>query len=119
MSRRATIRTDHDDPALLARAIRPDNTDEMSTTVEYAAGSDSDDDNAVGDTGDGNGGILVTRIDRDTTSGLRSTVDDYVVNLSVAIDVATHAQTVQHAQPTDTGSVSDTPSDSDTNQHHE
>ncbi|WP_254529659.1 KEOPS complex subunit Pcc1 [Natrinema gelatinilyticum] len=115
MSRRATIRTDHDDPALLARAIRPDNTDEMSTSVDRAAGgTDSGDDTPVGESGEGTGGTLVTRIDRETTSGLRSTVDDYVVNLSVAIDVATHTQIVQHAQPTDTGSVSDTPSDSDT-----
>lgn len=85
MSRRATIRTTHDDPALIARAIDPDNTDEMETTVE--------------------GETVVTRIERETTSGLHSTVDDYVVNLDVATDVAQH---VQHTEPTDTGTVSDT-----------
>jgi hypothetical protein len=92
MSRTATIRTEHDDPELVARALAPDNTDQMTTTVER----------------DGTGRV-VTRIERGTTSGLRSTVDDYVVNLEVAIDVATDARTVR--QPTDTGPVSD-PNDS-------
>lgn len=83
MSRRATatIRTEHDDPERIARALRPDNTDEMETVVD--------------------GATVVTRIDRESTSGLHSTVDDYVVNLDVAIDVA------KHAKPTDTGPVSD------------
>lgn len=62
--RRATIRTVHERPAVLAAAIAPDNTDEMSTWV--------DDD------------TLVTTIDRDSTGGLRTTVDDYVANLIVA-----------------------------------
>ncbi|WP_306056933.1 KEOPS complex subunit Pcc1 [Natronococcus wangiae] len=84
MTRRATIRTTHDDPELIANAIKPDNTDEMETTA--------DDD------------TVVTRIERETTSGLHSTVDDYVVNVDVATDVARHAQ---HAEPTDTGTVSD------------
>ncbi|QLK25588.1 KEOPS complex Pcc1-like subunit [Natrinema zhouii] len=106
MSRRATIRTDHDDAALVARALSPDNTDEMSTTVERddaAATADGDDERA---------GTVVTRIDRETTGGLQATVDDYVVNLEVAIDVASQARTVQHAEPTDTGPVSERGSDS-------
>ncbi|QCW04006.1 KEOPS complex subunit Pcc1 [Natrinema pallidum] len=100
MSRRATIRTDHDDATLVARALDPDNTDEMTTTVER----------------DGNDrtGTVVTRIDRETTSGLQSTVDDYVVNLTVAIDVASQARSVQDDRPTDTGPVSDYDTDSDT-----
>ncbi|PCR91364.1 KEOPS complex subunit Pcc1 [Natrinema ejinorense] len=98
MSRRATIRTAHDDATLLARAISPDNTDEMTTTVER----------------DDAEGRLVTRIDRETTSGLQSTVDDYVVNLEVAIDIASQARAVQGDQPTDTGPVSDHDTDSDT-----
>ncbi len=97
MSRRATIRTDCDDPELVARSLAPDNTDEMKTTVER--------------TDEGRGSV-VTRIDRETTSGLRSTVDDYVVNLSVAIDVATHARNGQHAEPTDAGPASDSDTDS-------
>jgi hypothetical protein len=88
VSRRATIRTTHDDPALLARAIAPDNTDEMETTV-----------------GDESDGRVVTRIERESTSGLHATVDDYVSNLDVAIDVARNAQ---QPNPTDTGTVSDT-----------
>ncbi|THE66559.1 KEOPS complex Pcc1-like subunit [Salinadaptatus halalkaliphilus] len=67
MSRRATIRTAHDEPTHLASAIAPDNTDEIETRVED--------------------GTVVTTIDRETTSGLQATVDDYVVNLEVAIDV--------------------------------
>ena len=93
MSRRAsaTIRTAHADADRIARALRPDNTDEMETGVD--------------------GSTVVTRIDRETTGGLHATVDDYVVNLAVAIDV------VQHAHPTDTGSgtVSDSDSDTDIN----
>jgi tRNA threonylcarbamoyladenosine modification (KEOPS) complex Pcc1 subunit len=71
MTRTATIRTDVDDPAHVAAAVRPDNTSEMETRVED--------------------GAVVTRIERDDTSGLHSTVDDYVVNLTVAVEVAQHA----------------------------
>ncbi|WP_408958971.1 KEOPS complex subunit Pcc1 [Natrinema sp. 74] len=99
MSRRATIRTDCDDPDLVAQSLDPDNTDEMETTVERDGSSGED-------------GTVVTRIDRETTSGLRSTVDDYVVNLAVAIDVATHARNGQHAEPTDAGPASDSDTDS-------
>ncbi|AGB36697.1 KEOPS complex subunit Pcc1 [Natronococcus occultus] len=83
MSRRATIRTTHDDPELIARALAPDNTDEMETTTEADA--------------------VVTRIERETTAGLHSTVDDYAVNLAVALEVA------QQTHPTDAGTASDTP----------
>ena len=62
--RTATIETTHDDAALVAAALAPDNTSEMETTVED--------------------GRVVTRIERETTSGLQSTVDDYVVNVGVA-----------------------------------
>lgn len=71
MTRTATIRTDVADPELVADSVRPDNTAEMETQVE-------------GDT-------VVTHIERDDTSGLHSTVDDYVVNLTVATEVAQHA----------------------------
>ncbi|AFZ72174.1 KEOPS complex subunit Pcc1 [Natronobacterium gregoryi] len=84
MSRRATIRTEHDDAELVARALEPDNTDEMETTVEA-------------DT-------VVTHIERETTGGLHSTVDDYVVNLAVAVDVT--ATAAPNRQPTDAGSAS-------------
>jgi len=69
---RATIRTTHGDAdaaAAIAAAVRPDNTEEMTTRVE---------DDAV-----------VTDIERPTTGGLQSTADDYVVNLQVAAQLTT------------------------------
>ncbi|MFC4406169.1 KEOPS complex subunit Pcc1 [Haloarchaeobius iranensis] len=69
--RRATVRTEHADPQLIAAALCPDNTDEMRTTVE--------------------GDAVVTHIERETTGGLQSTVDDYVVNVDVADRVVQHA----------------------------
>lgn len=72
--KRATVRTRHDDPAVVAAAVRPDNTDAMRTTVEA------------------DGGHVRTRIERPTTGGLRSTVDDYVVNCRVAETVAAIAR---------------------------
>ena len=71
--RRAEIRTAHGDSTTaerLARALRPDNTDEMATRV---------DDDAV-----------VTTVERETTGGLQSTVDDYVVNLAVSAQLSEH-----------------------------
>jgi len=62
--RTATVETTHDDAATIAAAIAPDNTSEMETTVD--------------------GDRVRTRIERETTSGLQSTVDDYVVNVDVA-----------------------------------
>jgi hypothetical protein len=65
--RRATITTTHgDDDAAerVAAAVAPDNTAEMATRVE--------------------GEAVVTTVAREGTDGLRSTVDDYVVNCRVA-----------------------------------
>ena len=96
MTRRATIRTSHDDPDLVARALRPDNTDEMETDVEE------------------DGDAVVTRIERETTGGLHSTVDDYVVNLEVAIDVARSGRdgdAAEPEQPADAGFASDADAD--------
>lgn len=67
MTRRATIRSTVEAPETVTAALRPDNTPEIETTHE-------DD-------------TVVTTIERDSTSGLRATVDDYVVNLAVATDV--------------------------------
>ncbi|MFW5963818.1 MAG: KEOPS complex subunit Pcc1 [Natronomonas sp.] len=72
--KRATIRTSHDRPELVAAALVPDNTDEMSTHV-----TDS---------------VVETTIERDSTGGLRTTADDYVTNLTVAqqiIDTTTQS----------------------------
>ncbi len=65
--RRATIRTDVATPEVVAAAVRPDNTPQMSTRVEN--------------------GSVVTTLERESTSGLRSTADDYVVNVTVAAEV--------------------------------
>jgi hypothetical protein len=67
-ARRARISTSHDDPAVVAGAVEPDNTDQMTTTVTA--------------------GRVVTTIERPATGGLQSTVDDYLVNLQVADAVA-------------------------------
>jgi len=69
--RRAEITTAHGSPEgarRVAAAVRPDNTTEMTTRVE--------------------GTRVVTAIERDSTSGLQSTVDDYVVNLRVAAQLS-------------------------------
>ncbi|AKU07242.1 MULTISPECIES: KEOPS complex subunit Pcc1 [Haloferax] len=64
MTRRSTLRTTHDDPGIVAGALEPDNTESMRTRVE--------------------GDELITTIERDSTGGLHATVDDYVVNVTVA-----------------------------------
>lgn len=72
MTRRLVVRTEHDDPetaAAVAAAIEPDNTDEMTTRVDSET--------------------VETTIDRETTGGLHSTADDYVVNLDVAVQCTT------------------------------
>lgn len=66
--KRLEIRTTHDDPALVARSITPDNTPEIATRTTDER--------------------VITTITRDSTGGLRTTMDDYVVNLAVADDVA-------------------------------
>jgi hypothetical protein len=71
--RRATIRTEHDRPELVAAALAPDNTDEMTTRAE-----------GLDDGDDGDDGAVVTTIERETTGGLRTTADDYVTNVQVA-----------------------------------
>jgi len=68
--RTATLRTDHGTlthAEWVAAAVKPDNTDSMATTVE--------------------GSAVTTEIERETTGGLQTTVDDYIVNLGVAASV--------------------------------
>lgn len=67
--KRIEIRTTHANPDLVARSVSPDNTPQIRTDVE---------DNRV-----------VTTIERDSTGGLRTTADDYIVNLTVATSVRT------------------------------
>lgn len=75
MTRRATIRTETPDEwraRIIAAALSPDNTEEMTTTV--------------------NGATVETTIERPTTGGLRTTVDDYVTNLTVAAQCTNDTQ---------------------------
>ncbi|MFB6254750.1 MAG: KEOPS complex subunit Pcc1 [Halobacteriaceae archaeon] len=67
MNREATITSDIEYPAIVASAVRPDNTSEMETKVEN--------------------GRIITHIQRESTSGLQSTVDDYVANLRTAMRI--------------------------------
>ncbi|MFB6109651.1 MAG: KEOPS complex subunit Pcc1 [Halodesulfurarchaeum sp.] len=84
MTREATIRSSIPNAAVIAAAVTPDNTEAMQTQVE-------DDE-------------IATTIERGSTSGLRSTADDYVRNLTVAIEVAEtanrHAGTTEHESNT-------------------
>ncbi|QSG12431.1 Subunit of KEOPS complex (Cgi121BUD32KAE1) [Halapricum desulfuricans] len=68
-TRTLVVRTTHDDAEAIAASVRPDNTDEMATTVE--------------------GRTIETELTRETTGGLHSTADDYVVNLHVAAQCIT------------------------------
>lgn len=85
MTRRdATIETEHADAetaATVAAAVRPDNTADVATTVA--------------------GATVRTEITRETTGGLQSSVDDYVVNCSVATAVIDAADATRGAATTD------------------
>lgn len=67
MKSNVTFRTEHGDAEAVARVIRPDNTEEIDTSVE--------------------GDVLVTRIERGSLGSVRTTMDDYLRNLSVAVEV--------------------------------
>lgn len=71
-SRSATIRTRVEAAEVLAASVRPDNTPEIDTRVQD--------------------GCVVTNVERETTGGLRTTVDDYVVNLTVAQEIVQAAK---------------------------
>lgn len=63
-SHEATLATSHDDPRAVAAALAPDNTDAMTTSVD--------------------GEQVRTTIVREDAGGLAASVDDYLVNLTVA-----------------------------------
>jgi hypothetical protein len=68
--RRAHIETTAEDAetaAQIAAALDPDNTPEMETTVD--------------------GTTVRTTVGREDTGGLQATLDDYVVNLQVAVQL--------------------------------
>ncbi|WP_318570110.1 KEOPS complex subunit Pcc1 [Salinigranum marinum] len=97
--RRAALRTTHASPeaaAVVAGAVEPDNTDSMTTRVD--------------------GDAVVTTIEREATGGLHSSVDDYVVNLTVAdrlVDAGRPAAGRDDATAADDadGTTADTPID--------
>ena len=67
---RATVRTHHARPRVVAAAVRPDNTDQIETRLD----SEAD-------------GVVVTEVTREDADGLRATLDDYTVNLTVADEI--------------------------------
>lgn len=64
MTPHLTVRTEHADPERIASAIRPDNTEEMTTSVDD--------------------GRVVTSIERPDVGSLRATADDYLRSLAAA-----------------------------------
>jgi len=82
--RRARITTTHDDETVAARiaaAVAPDNTPELTTSADDAR--------------------VVTTVERETTGGLRSTVDDYVVNATVAERLSGDGDGIERQTETD------------------
>ena len=63
--RRADLRIAHGRAATIAAALSPDDTADLHTTVED--------------------GHLVARLERPTAGSLQATIDDYLVNLDVAV----------------------------------
>lgn len=93
LARRAVVETTHGNDATaatVAAALAPDNTDDVQSTV--------------------NGSAVTTRIERGTTGSLLASVDDYLVNLGVADDVAATGREAEG----DTGQTAQT--DDDTGQ---
>ena len=90
-TRRATITTTHGDAAAaerVAAALDPDNTAEMATRTD--------------------GDRVVTTARRNSTGSLRSTVDDYVVNATVADRLATDDAGDGQSDTDDTDDTNDT-----------
>jgi tRNA threonylcarbamoyladenosine modification (KEOPS) complex Pcc1 subunit len=75
----ATIRSDVEHPETVTSALRPDNTESLTTTVED--------------------GCVVTTIERETTASLEATLDDYIVTLDVATSVVTNANQHTRSNP--------------------
>ena len=94
----ATVTTDYATSTRaerIARPVAPDNTASMTTQVAAAT--------------------VRTEIDRDTTGGLQSTVDDYVVNLGIAERVLDAVDTAATADAGDGDTATDVAdSESDT-----
>jgi hypothetical protein len=78
-ARSATVRTEHADAATVAAALAPDETDSMRTRVD--------------------GDVVACAVERPTTGGLQSTLDDHLVNLRVADRVIDRARDHAAATP--------------------
>lgn len=96
VSRTAQVETTHTDVELVAAAVRPDNTASMTMSVDNQTET------------------LQTTITRETTGGMQSTVDDTIVNLTVADAVVTAVEQCRH-----TCTDSQSQSQSQTSQTHE
>jgi len=94
VSRTAQVETTHTDVELVAAAVRPDNTASMTMSVDNQTET------------------LQTTITRETTGGMQSTVDDMIVNLTVADAVITAVEQCRQ-------SCIDSESQSHTSQTHE
>ena len=90
-TRGATVTTTHGDAAAaerVAAALDPDNTAEMATRTD--------------------GDRVVTTVRRNSTGSLRSTVDDYVVNATVADRLTTDDAGDGQSDTDDTDDIDDT-----------
>jgi len=102
VSRTAQVETTHTDVELVAAAVRPDNTASMTMSVDNQTET------------------LQTTITRETTGGMQSTVDDMIVNLTVADAVITAVeQCRQSCIDSESQSQSQSQSQSHTSQTHE
>ena len=95
-TRTATVRTEHADAAAVAAALGPDETDSMRTRVD--------------------GDVVACAVERPTTGGLQSTLDDHLVNLRVADRVIERARShlAADADSTDALDSTDEPQTTDT-----
>ena len=98
VSRTAQVETTHTDVELVAAAVRPDNTASMTMSVDNQTET------------------LQTTITRETTGGMQSTVDDMILNLTVADAVIT---AVEQCRQSCIDSESQSQSQSHTSQTHE
>ena len=92
--RRARVRTTHGTPrtaSIVADAVVPDNTDSMTTRLD--------------------GAVVETTSERETTGGLHASVDDYVVNLTVAERLADERDAAHDTDTTADGHAHDAQTD--------
>lgn len=112
-TRAATIQTAHEEPSVVAAALRPDHTDALRTRVvsseSVSETGNANDKNPIHDMENGSRdadreqsmqdpphcGSVVTTIERPSTNGLAATADDYLVNCLVADRVTSIVKRIQ------------------------